>query len=105
MEPGSPPGYAGVVPVPATPAPRFLMEILWFLLIGALIGWLAGQLTKGSGFGLLGNIVVGILGSMLGGVVAPLLGIASESTLGSLLIALFGAVLLLFLLRFVTKKK
>ncbi len=41
-------------------------SILYILLVGAIIGWLAGQLMKGRGFGLIGNIVVGILGSFVG---------------------------------------
>ena len=43
------------------------MEFIWFLIVGALSGWLAGQFWKGSGFGLVGNLVVGILGGILGG--------------------------------------
>ncbi|MEO1711878.1 MAG: GlsB/YeaQ/YmgE family stress response membrane protein [Bacteroidota bacterium] len=41
-------------------------SILYILLVGAIIGWLAGQLMKGRGFGLIGNIVIGILGSFIG---------------------------------------
>ena len=51
------------------------MEFLYFLLIGAISGWLAGQIWKGSGFGLLGNIVVGIIGGFIGGWIAGKLGI------------------------------
>lgn len=38
------------------------MEIVWFILIGLVAGWLAGQITKGSGFGIIGDIVLGVLG-------------------------------------------
>ncbi len=51
------------------------MNFLWFLIIGALAGWLAGQFMKGSGFGLLGNLIVGIIGGVLGGMLFGLLGI------------------------------
>jgi len=44
-----------------------LTSLLIFLAIGALAGWLAGNLMKGGGFGLLGNIVVGIIGAVFGG--------------------------------------
>src|SRR6185369_15640952 len=47
--------------------PLLLMEILGFLIIGLLAGWLAGEFTKGHGFGLVGDIVVGIIGALIGG--------------------------------------
>ena len=43
------------------------MEIIYFLIIGAIAGWLAGLIMRGGGFGLLGNIVVGIIGAVVGG--------------------------------------
>jgi uncharacterized membrane protein YeaQ/YmgE (transglycosylase-associated protein family) len=79
------------------------MHFIWFILLGALAGWLAGQITKGGGFGLLGNIVVGILGAVIGGWVAGVLGIWSSSLVGELLIATGGAVLLLFLIGLIKK--
>jgi uncharacterized membrane protein YeaQ/YmgE (transglycosylase-associated protein family) len=79
------------------------MHFIWFILLGALAGWLAGQITKGGGFGLIGNIVVGILGAVIGGWVAGALGIWSSSLLGELLIATGGAILLLYLIRLIKK--
>ena len=43
------------------------MHWLWFLIIGAVAGWLAGQIARGHGFGLIGDIVVGIIGALIGG--------------------------------------
>ena len=43
------------------------MNVIWFLLIGAVAGWLAGQVMKGRGFGVVGNIIVGVIGAVLGG--------------------------------------
>jgi uncharacterized membrane protein YeaQ/YmgE (transglycosylase-associated protein family) len=40
--------------------------LVWVVLVGILAGWLAGQITKGRGFGILGNLIVGILRSLLG---------------------------------------
>ncbi len=79
------------------------MEFLWFVLIGLCAGWLAGQLTKGGGFGLLGNLVVGVIGAILGGFLFRLLGLAATSLLGSLITATIGAIVLLALLRLVKK--
>lgn len=78
------------------------MNFLWFALIGLCAGWLAGQLVKGSGFGLVGDIVVGVVGSLLGGYLFSTFGIASGSgLLGSLVVATIGAVVLLFGLRLI----
>jgi len=81
------------------------MEFLYFLLIGAAAGWLAGQLMKGSGFGALWNIVLGIVGGILGGWLFGVLGIsAGGGIIGSLITAVVGAVVLIFLARFFKPK-
>ena len=77
--------------------------IILTLLIGLAAGWLAGTLTKGQGFGLLGNLIVGVLGALLGSFVFGLIGITAWGPIGRLVLATAGAVLLLFLLRFVRK--
>ncbi|MBS1598307.1 MAG: GlsB/YeaQ/YmgE family stress response membrane protein [Bacteroidetes bacterium] len=79
------------------------MHFLWFILLGAVAGWLAGQITKGGGFGLLGNIVVGILGAVIGGWLAGVLGILPTNLLGELLVATGGAVVLLFVVSLIKK--
>ncbi|HEX9794225.1 MAG TPA: GlsB/YeaQ/YmgE family stress response membrane protein [Planctomycetota bacterium] len=80
------------------------MNFVYFGLLGLVAGWLAGKITKGSGFGLIGNLVVGVLGAMLGGLVSGLVGISANGLLGSLAIALGGAILLLFLLGRIDRK-
>jgi uncharacterized membrane protein YeaQ/YmgE (transglycosylase-associated protein family) len=79
------------------------MNFLWFILLGAVAGWLAGQIMKGGGFGLLGNIIVGILGAVVGGWLAGVLGIGGGGLLGALLIATGGAVVLLFVVSLIKK--
>ena len=79
-------------------------HFLWFVLMGLVIGWLAGVLTKGSGFGIVGDIAVGVLGSLLGGWAASLLGISAYSGLGSFLVSLLGAVALLGLIRLINRR-
>lgn len=81
------------------------MEILWFLLIGLCAGWLAGQLTQGSSFGLIGNIIVGVIGALLGGFTFALLGLEATGLLGQLVMSTVGAILLLLLLGFVRPKR
>lgn len=71
------------------------MSFVWFAIIGIVAGWLAGQLMKGRGFGLVGNLVVGVLGAVIGGWLAGALGIGASGLLGALLVATAGAVVLL----------
>lgn len=73
------------------------MEIIAFLLIGALAGWIAGELMRGDGFGLLGNMLLGIIGSFLGGYLFGLLGFDTYGLIGSLITATVGAALLLWI--------
>lgn len=73
------------------------MDLIIFLVIGALVGWLAGVIMKGGGFGVIGNIIVGILGSMLGGWLLPKLGVHIGGEFGGFITAVIGAVVLLFI--------
>lgn len=75
------------------------LNILYYILIGIVAGWLAGQIMKGSGFGLLGNLVVGVIGAVIGGVLLDLLGFASSGLIGSLITAVVGAIVLLWIAR------
>lgn len=79
------------------------MEFIWFLIVGALSGWLAGQFWKGSGFGLIGNLVVGILGGILGGWLAGKLGIFGNGLIYRILVSAGGAWVLLYLISLVKK--
>lgn len=73
--------------------------IIW-LVIGAIAGWLAGQIMKGGSFGLVGNIVVGIVGAVVGGWLLPRIGVfVLGGMLGEILNAVIGACLVLFVAR------
>ena len=74
------------------------MSIIWFLIVGAIAGWIAGELTKGSGYGLLGNIVVGVVGALIGGYLFSVFGIDVYGLLGEIIMAVIGAVVFLFIL-------
>lgn len=78
-------------------------SLLYFLLIGLVAGWLAGQILRGAGFGLVGNLIVGVIGALLGGWIFGLLGIGGYGLIGSLAAALVGALLLLFAMRYVKR--
>lgn len=75
----------------------------WFFFIGGVIGWLAGLIISGRGFGVIGDIVVGVVGAMLGGWIAGVMGLYAGSSAGAFLVALVGAVILVGLTRFVKR--
>jgi len=81
------------------------MDILWFILIGIAAGWLAGQFMKGGGYGILGDLVVGVIGGVLGGLLFRMFGVQTTSLLGSLITATVGAVVLIFLVRLIGRRR
>jgi uncharacterized membrane protein YeaQ/YmgE (transglycosylase-associated protein family) len=77
--------------------------IIW-LVIGAIAGWLAGQIMKGGGFGLVGDIIVGIVGAFIAGELFPRLGFnLGGGILGAIIAAVIGACILLFIVRLVKR--
>ena len=82
------------------------MNIISWIVVGLIAGWLAGLVVKGGGFGLFGNIIVGIIGGVLGGWIATSLfnmGAGVDGiNLGSILVAFVGAVVLLLIARMFT---
>jgi len=81
-----------------------LTSYLIWIALGAVAGFIAGQIMKGRGLGVLGNIIVGILGAFLGGFIFNQLGMsAGGGMIGSLITAVIGAVVLLFIVGLVRK--
>jgi uncharacterized membrane protein YeaQ/YmgE (transglycosylase-associated protein family) len=74
-----------------------------FLLLGALAGWISGLLTKGEGFGAAGNVIVGIVGAFLGGFLFRLLGFGAYGLLAQLIVAVVGALIFVWLLKFIRR--
>jgi len=75
-----------------------VQALLVWLVVGAVAGWLAGQIVKGHGFGLVGNIVVGIVGAFLASWLLPGLGLGLSGIVGSIIYAAIGAIILLLLI-------
>jgi uncharacterized membrane protein YeaQ/YmgE (transglycosylase-associated protein family) len=74
--------------------------LIWFILIGVIAGWLAGQFLKGGGFGIFGDIVVGIIGAVIGGFLFRIIGLSTGGgLLGNLTAAAIGAVVFLLVIR------
>jgi uncharacterized membrane protein YeaQ/YmgE (transglycosylase-associated protein family) len=78
--------------------------IVW-LLVGLIAGWLAGQVMKGGGYGVVGDIVVGLIGAVLGGLLFGMIGTGDAGLLGSILVAFLGACILIAVLRFVSGRR
>jgi len=76
-----------------------LTGLLILLAIGAVAGWLAGIIMKGSGFGLIGDIIIGIIGAVVGGYLFSTFGIsAGGGILGAIITGTVGAGVLLFVI-------
>jgi uncharacterized membrane protein YeaQ/YmgE (transglycosylase-associated protein family) len=80
-----------------------IASLIVFLVIGGLAGWCAGLISKGSGFGVLGNVIVGIIGAVLGGICFGALGIVAYGFIGRFVFAILGALLFVWLLGFIRK--
>ena len=78
-------------------------NIIYFILIGAVAGWISGKLIKGEGFGCLGNIIVGVVGAVLGGWLFTRMNIAQTNILYELAAAVVGSVLFLLIVGLVKK--
>jgi uncharacterized membrane protein YeaQ/YmgE (transglycosylase-associated protein family) len=82
------------------------MEIIVILLIGAAAGWLGSMIYKGSGLGIIGNIVVGILGSFVGYWLLDKLGVhLGAGLVGAILTGAIGAIIILIILNLIITKR
>lgn len=81
------------------------MGFIWSIIIGALAGFIAGKIMKGSGFGFLLNLIVGIVGGLLGGWIFTLLGLDADGVIGNLVMSTVGAIVLLWIVSLFNKKK
>ena len=81
-----------------------LTNLIWFLLIGLIAGWLAGKVMRGGGFGVVGDMIVGVIGALIGGWLFGRLGVSTGGGLiGAIITAFVGAVILIFLLRIIRR--
>jgi uncharacterized membrane protein YeaQ/YmgE (transglycosylase-associated protein family) len=79
-----------------------LEAIIIACVVGGIAGWLAGLLLQGTGFGLVGDIVVGILGALVAAWLFPALGLTltiGGGIIGAIILAFIGAVILLVIVR------
>jgi uncharacterized membrane protein YeaQ/YmgE (transglycosylase-associated protein family) len=75
-------------------------SLLVILVVGIVAGWLAGQIVRGAGFGLIGDLLIGIVGALIGSWLLPQLGIhLGAGIVRAIINATIGAILLLLVLR------
>lgn len=75
------------------------MGLIYGIIIGGISGWLAGQLLKGEGFGILWNIILGVVGGIIGRFLFGLLGFYSHSLIADIISATVGAVILILVVK------
>jgi uncharacterized membrane protein YeaQ/YmgE (transglycosylase-associated protein family) len=82
------------------------MLILWWVLVGLVAGWVTGKIMKGGGYGFWMDIILGIVGAIVGGYIARAIGFSpSGGLIYTILIAIAGSVLVVFVFRLITGKR
>lgn len=81
------------------------MYFIWYLLLGLAAGWIANLIVKGGSSGLLVNLIVGLVGGVLGGWLFSLIGLVPVGTLGSLVMAVIGSIVLLWIAALLSHRK
>ena len=77
-------------------------SLLIILVIGVIAGWLAGQIVQGTGFGIVGDLIIGILGAFIGSWLLPQLGIhLGVGIIAAIVNATIGAAILLLIIKLV----
>jgi uncharacterized membrane protein YeaQ/YmgE (transglycosylase-associated protein family) len=75
--------------------------IAW-IVVGLIAGWLAGQVMKGGGYGIIGDLIIGLIGALIGGFLVGLFIQGSVGLIGSIIVAFIGAVVLVAIVRALT---
>ncbi len=81
-----------------------MKDLIWFLLIGLIAGWLGSRIMKSGEKSLLAYLIMGVVGAVLGGFVFGLVGLSSYGLLGSLVVSTAGAVLLIWIVGQIGRK-
>jgi len=80
------------------------MHLLWWIIVGVIAGWATGKIMKGGGYGFWLDLLLGVVGALVGGFIARHLGLAeSGGMIYTILVALGGAIIVVFLFRLITR--
>ena len=80
------------------------MHLLWWIIVGVIAGWATGKIMKGDGYGFWLDLLLGIVGAVVGGFIARHLGLSeSGGLIYTILVAMGGAIIVVFLFRLITK--
>jgi len=78
--------------------------IICWIVVGLIAGWAAGRIMKGGGYGMVADIVLGIVGGIVGGWVVGLFGLGAGGFIWTILVAILGAVILIWITRLIKKE-
>jgi len=76
-----------------------IANLIWWVVVGLIAGWAAGQIMKGGGYGALMDIILGIVGAVVGGWLMSLVGLQAGGLIGTIIVAIIGAVVLIWITR------
>jgi uncharacterized membrane protein YeaQ/YmgE (transglycosylase-associated protein family) len=82
---------------------EMITNLIYWIVVGLVAGWAAGKIMKGGGYGTVMDIVLGIVGAVVGGWLLGMLGISAGGLIGTILVAIVGAVFLIWLSRMIKK--
>jgi uncharacterized membrane protein YeaQ/YmgE (transglycosylase-associated protein family) len=86
-------------------ASGILSMLMAWIAVGGIAGWFAGLIVQGEGFGIVSNVILGIVGSAVAGLLFPALDIApGEDSVSAVVSAMFGATLVLLVIRIVVRR-
>jgi uncharacterized membrane protein YeaQ/YmgE (transglycosylase-associated protein family) len=80
-----------------------LTNLIWWILVGLIAGWAAGKIMRGGGYGVVVDIILGIVGAVVGGWLLGALGISAGGFIGTIVVAIIGAIFLIWLTRLIKK--
>lgn len=78
-------------------------NLIWWAVVGLIAGWAAGRIMKGGGYGVVMDIVLGIIGAVVGGWLMGVVGIHAGGFIGTIIVAIIGAVFLIWITRMLKK--
>jgi uncharacterized membrane protein YeaQ/YmgE (transglycosylase-associated protein family) len=82
---------------------RMLTNFIWWIIVGLIAGWAAGKIMRGGGYGPVMDIILGVVGAVVGGWLLGALGIYAGGLIGTIVVAIIGAMLLIWISRLLKK--